>query len=86
MTHAPNELAEIFPEAAHRMHDLKAQDAHFARLSEEYHALNRSIHRAETDIEPTDDLRLEAMKKTRLSLLDAIALLLREPAPSGHAL
>ena len=77
MTHTPNELHEAFPESADRLHALKTSDAHFARLADEYHALNRAIHRAETDVEPTDDLHMQEMRKQRLKLLDEIAGILR---------
>ena len=77
MTHTPNELHEAFPEAADRLHALKTSDPHFARLADEYHALNRAIHRAETDVEPTDDLHMQEMRKERLKLLDEIAAMLR---------
>lgn len=72
MSHTPHELHEEFPEAADRIHALKTSDLHFARLAEEYHRLNREIHRAETDIEPTSDAHLEEMKKQRLKLKDEI--------------
>ncbi|HIP24706.1 MAG TPA: DUF465 domain-containing protein [Rhodobacteraceae bacterium] len=77
MSHTPNELAEQFPQAVEKMHALKVSDAHFAKLHDEYHELNRDIHRAETDVEPTDDFRLEDMRKKRLALLDEISPYLR---------
>ncbi len=72
MTHTPHELHEEFPEHADRIHALKTENAHFLRLANEYHTLNRDIHRAETDIEPTSDDHLEDMKKQRLKLKDEI--------------
>ncbi len=72
MAHTPHELAEEFPEHTAKMHDLKQSDAHFARLFEEYHDINRAIHRAETDIEPTDDFNMEDMRKKRMHLKDQI--------------
>ncbi len=71
MTHTPHGLAEMFPESVDRLHALKS-DHHFARIEADYHELNRSIHRAETDIEPCCDETLEDMKKRRLALLDTI--------------
>lgn len=76
MSHTPHELHEEFPEFADRIHALKASDRHFARLADEYHRLNRAVHRAETDIEPTSDEHLEEMKKQRLKLKDEIFALL----------
>lgn len=77
MTDTPNELAEQFPQAVEKMHELKVSDAHFAKLHNEYHELNRKIHRAETDIEPTEDLAIQDMRKERLAMLDEIATYLR---------
>jgi uncharacterized protein len=85
MSHTPNELADHFPEEAERIHRLKMDNAHFQQLASEYHALNREIHRCEIGVEPVSDLHLEAMKKTRLSLLDAISLILREDARAAPA-
>ncbi len=80
MSHTPHELAEAFPDSAALIHRLKLEDRHFARLSEEHHELNRTIHRAETDIEPMEDEALETLKKRRLALLDEIAAMLRTAA------
>lgn len=76
MGHTPHELHEEFPEEAEAIHALKASNAHFARLAEEYHALNRSIHRMESNVEPVVDATIEDMKKRRLSLKDEIARML----------
>jgi uncharacterized protein YdcH (DUF465 family) len=77
MTHTPHDLHEEFPDQIDAMHDLKTSDAHFAKLYDAYHDINRAIHRAETDVEPTDDLHMITMRKTRLGLKDAIAAALR---------
>jgi uncharacterized protein len=73
MSHVAHELHEEFPEKAEAIHALKASNGHFARLAEEYHTLNRSIHRIETNVEPADDATLENLKKKRLTLKDEIA-------------
>ncbi len=72
MSHTPNELAEEFPEHVERMSEMKQADAHFARLFDEYHELNRKIHRAETLVEPTEELHETEMRKQRLVLKDQI--------------
>lgn len=72
MTHTPHELAEEFPEHIEKIHALKVENAHFSKLFDEYHELNRTIHRADTDIEPTDDFHMEDMRKQRLRLKDEI--------------
>lgn len=76
MSNTPHELAEEFPEHVETMHRLKAENAHFAKLSEEYHEVNRAVHRAETDVEPTDDTHMEDMRKRRLALKDEIYAIL----------
>jgi hypothetical protein len=76
MSHVPHELAEVFPDRTERLHELKTTDGHFARLHDEYHVLNRQIHRAETDIEPMEDHALEDLKKRRLAILDEVSALL----------
>ena len=73
MSHTPHELADEFPEDHDILHDLKMKDAHFARLAEQYHALNREIHRIESEIENTSDEYAETLKKKRLHLLDEIS-------------
>ena len=72
MSHTPHELAEEFPGHVDRMHDLKMQDAHFARLFDQYHEINRRVHRAETNVEPVDELAEVEMRKQRMALKDEI--------------
>jgi uncharacterized protein YdcH (DUF465 family) len=72
MSHTPHELAEEFPTHVDAMHKLKTEDSHFAKLFEDYHDLNRAIHRAETNVEPTDDFNEADMRKQRLALKDEI--------------
>jgi uncharacterized protein YdcH (DUF465 family) len=72
MSHTPHELAEEFPEHVAKIHELKQSDAHFAKLFDAYHDINRAVHRAETNIEPTDDFNMESMRKERLKLKDEI--------------
>lgn len=72
MSHTPHELAEEFPDKLDTMRRMKTEDAHFARLVDNYHEVNRAIHRAETNIEPTDDFNEVEMRKQRLALKDEI--------------
>ncbi len=72
MTHVPHELADEFPEYADKMQALKLEGGHFARLADEYHEINREIHRIETDVTPTSDQYQEEMRKKRLKLKDEI--------------
>ena len=76
MSHVPHDLHEEFPADAAALHELKLTDSHFRKLSDSYHELNRTIHRAETDVEPVVDVLLEDLKKQRLVLLDEVAQIL----------
>lgn len=73
MTHVPHELHEEFPEAGEILHKLKLENSHFAKLADEYHEVNREIHRIEADVEAASDARAEDLKKRRLALKDEIA-------------
>ncbi|WP_421701186.1 YdcH family protein [Aliiroseovarius sp.] len=72
MSHTPHELLEEFPEHADKMAALKESDSHFAKLFDEYHEVNRAVHRAETNVEPTDQFHEEDMRKQRARLKDEI--------------
>ncbi len=77
MTHTPHELAEEFPDDIEAIHRLKVSNAHFGRISDEYHEINREVHRIEAEIEPASDQALEELKKKRLMLKDKISLMIR---------
>ncbi|MEC9342891.1 MAG: DUF465 domain-containing protein [Pseudomonadota bacterium] len=78
MTHVPHELHEEFPEYNDKIHQMKTDNAHFQKLFEAYHEVNRAVHRAETDVEPTDDFHLEDMRKKRLALKDELYGMLKD--------
>lgn len=84
--HTPNTLTEIFRRERDLITRLKATDAHFARLADEYHAVNREVHRIEAEAEAASDERTEGLKKQRLALLDAISAVVsraRSAAPAA---
>ncbi|MEL7259901.1 MAG: DUF465 domain-containing protein [Pseudomonadota bacterium] len=72
MSHTPHELASDFPEHAERISTLRQTDAHFAKLVDAYHAINRDVHRAETDVEPVSDAHMADLRKRRMALKDEI--------------
>ncbi len=80
MSHTPHELAEEFPDDVKKIADLRQADTHFAKMAENYHTINRAIHRAETDVEPTSDDHMSQMRRERLALKDQIAAYLRGAA------
>ena len=76
MSNTPHELSDDFPDKAEQIHALKAKDPHFAKLADDYHEINRAVHRAETDVEPVSDEHMNEMRKERMRLKDEIAALL----------
>jgi len=72
MSHTPHELAEEFPDKVDAMSALKTSDAHFAKLSDEYHEVNRAVHRAETNVEPISEAAETELRKKRAVLKDEI--------------
>jgi uncharacterized protein YdcH (DUF465 family) len=52
-------------------------DAHFAKLADEYHELNRQIHRIETDVEPASDEHQTELRKQRMALKDELYNMLK---------
>ena len=77
MSHVHHELAEEFPEHKDKIHELKISDGHFSRLFDEYHRLNREIHRVEAAGINVDDAHFEDLKKERLKRLDEIMKILQ---------
>lgn len=72
MTHTPHELADEFPESAAQLQALKTSNAHFTKLFEEYHEVNRQIHRIETRVEPASSEFETALRRKRMVLKDEI--------------
>jgi uncharacterized protein YdcH (DUF465 family) len=76
MSHVPNEIAEVLGVSAAALKGIaranRHRHNHILRLTEQYCAVNRSIHRAETDVDPVSDEALRDMKKCRLALLDEL--------------
>lgn len=72
MSNTPHELHEEFPEHAEKISALKSSDGHFAKLAEAYHKVNRAVHRAETLVEPVEELAEVEMRKERAALKDQI--------------
>ncbi|MGF0538214.1 YdcH family protein [Agrobacterium sp. ES01] len=84
MSNTPHKLADEFPQFTALMHHLKETDGHFARLFENYQTVNSEIHRAETNIEPTDDAHMEVMRKERMQLKDEIYGMLVRHEPEAE--
>lgn len=72
----PHELHEEFPDKTDQIHQLKDTNAHFRKLAEQYHTVNRAIHRAETNMEPISGEAETGLRKQRMALKDEIAAML----------
>lgn len=72
-----HDLVHELPEFRDQIHTLKLSNAHFARLFDEYHVLNREVLRLEGEGVPVDDAAFEQLKKQRLHLKDELYNILR---------
>ena len=70
-------LAKELPEFKEKIHELKMNDRHFARLFDDYHDLDHEMIRIEEGVENTSDEYLESLKKQRLHLKDQLYSLLK---------
>lgn len=75
-----HDLPHEFPEHILRIHELKMRNAHFARLFEEYHGVDREIRRIEQQVTPVSAAHAEDLKKRRLRLKDELYAMIRESA------
>lgn len=73
-----HDLVHELPEYREKIHDLKMNNAHFARLFEQYHEVDHAVHRIESGAEAAGDDYLEGLKKERLALKDQLYALLNK--------
>lgn len=76
MSESHHDLVHEFPLDRERIHALKARNAHFLKLANEYHDLQKQLHRIEAGLETPGDLVVERLKKERLRVKDAVAEML----------
>jgi uncharacterized protein YdcH (DUF465 family) len=77
-------LINDFPELREQLHNLRQQDNHFARLADEYEALDKRVCRIEEGIETLDENAFAALKVERVALKDELARQLHKAAePEG---
>lgn len=79
MHNEQHDLAHEFPEFRERIHTLKIENAHFRGLYDEYHSVDKQVHRADTDVEPLSDEHSEELKKRRIQLKDELYAMLKSP-------
>ena len=73
-----HDLIHEFPEHKERIHQLKVEDSHFAKLFEEYHDVDHEVRRIEMEVEARSDEYLEDKKKQRLLLKDQLHSIITE--------
>lgn len=74
----PHDLLHEFPEYKDKIHQLKMENRHFARLFNEYDELDHQLRRIQQDIETPSDEVVEQFKKQRLNLKDEILIMLKQ--------
>lgn len=72
-----HDLVHELPEYKEKIHQLKIEDRHFAKLFDEYHEVDHEIHRLEMGIENSSDAHVESRKKQRLHLKDQMMAMLK---------
>lgn len=82
MTHTPHELHEEFPAEAANKHALKHSDGHFARLADDYHEVNRALHRTETRSEIVSPDAEAEMRHRWVWLKDEVRKVLMAGSPA----
>jgi uncharacterized protein YdcH (DUF465 family) len=83
MTLEQHDLHHEFPEYKEEIHRLKTNDAHFARLFDEYHETDHDVHRIEQSAEYTSDEILQQKKIARLELKDKLLIMLKNESVSS---
>lgn len=73
-----HDLIHELPEHRETIHDLKVKNAHFARLFEEYHKVDKEMHRIEENIETPSDDYTHQRKIDRLALKDKLHAMILE--------
>ncbi|MFO8023795.1 YdcH family protein [Thiohalophilus sp.] len=67
-----HDLIHEFPEHKERIHELKMNDRHFAKLFDEYHEIEHEVRRIEEGNETPSDEYTEELKMRRLQLKDEL--------------
>ncbi len=77
-----HDLGTEFPELKERIHHLKMENHHFARLFDEHDEVDAQLHRIEQGIEAHADDFVESLKLRRLHLKDEMYAILQQEAAS----
>lgn len=71
-----HDLYHEFPEFETKIHTLKTTKNHFKKLYDNYHTINKDIHRIESGAEATSDEVLNELRVKRVHLKDELFELL----------
>ncbi len=82
-----HDLLHEFPDHRETIHALKTGNAHFARLFEKYHALDREVRNLEDRVTAASEEHEEQLKRQRLALKDELYQMIRaaEATPGDAA-
>lgn len=72
-----HDLIHEFPEHRERIHELKAQDARFASVFNEYTQLTKTVEKMEAELEPVCTRTEEEAKLKRVQLKDQLYSMLQ---------
>jgi uncharacterized protein YdcH (DUF465 family) len=78
MLNEKHDLVHEFPEHRDTIRKLKTSNHHFARLFDDYHAIDHEVLRIETGIENSSDNYLEGQKMKRLYLKDELYQIIKD--------
>lgn len=73
-----HDLIHEFPEHHKTIHQLKANNEHFAKLFDEYEEIDHEVHLIEEGIDNTSDEYLHERKMRRVFLKDELYRMIRE--------
>ena len=71
-----HDLHHEFPELEESIHQMKVENNHFKKMFDEYHLVNKDIHRIETSEVFTDE-EIKELKVKRLQLKDKLLKMLK---------
>lgn len=67
-----HDLVHELPEYRQKIHELKLEDAHFAKLFDEYHVVTKEVEHLENEGVPVSDEDFEFKKIKRAQLKDRL--------------
>ncbi len=71
-----HDLVHEFPELREKIHAMKMDNAHFAKLFDEYHVVTKEVETMEGNNVPVSDESFEDVKKKRALLKDQLYTML----------